>query len=87
MALKDLLVCVDQTEGALFRLRLAADLAARHGSRITALFARAWPHAQLDRRKAAELGLVSGEKMHLLDEGIAASIKIVEGRLQATWMT
>jgi nucleotide-binding universal stress UspA family protein len=84
MALKDLLVCVDQTEDALLRLRLAADLAARHRSRITALFAREWTRAQLDRRKAAELGLVSSEKIRQLDEGIAASIKIVEGRLQTT---
>jgi len=84
MALKDLLVCVDQTEGALFRLRLATDLAARHGSRLTALFAREWTHAQLDHRKAAELGLVSSQKMRLLDDGVAASIKVVADRLQAT---
>jgi hypothetical protein len=63
MALKDLLVCVDQTEDAMFRLRLAADLAIRHGSRLTALFAREWTRAQLDHRKAAELGLVSSERM------------------------
>jgi len=35
MALKDLLVYVDQTENSLVRLRLAADLAIRHGSRLT----------------------------------------------------
>jgi hypothetical protein len=35
MALKDLLVYVDQTEGADVRLRLAADLASRHSSRLT----------------------------------------------------
>ena len=84
MALKDLLVCVDQTEDALFRLRLAADLATRHGSRLTALFAREWTRAQLDRRKAAELGLVSSERVRRLDEGIAASIKVVADRLQTT---
>ena len=42
MALKDLLVYVDHTEDSLIRLRLAADLAIRHGSRLTALFVREW---------------------------------------------
>lgn len=37
MALKDLLVHVDQTEAALLRLRLAVDLACRHASQLTAL--------------------------------------------------
>ena len=50
MALKDLLVYVDQTERSLVRLRLAADLAVRHGSRLTALYAREWTRAQLDWR-------------------------------------
>jgi nucleotide-binding universal stress UspA family protein len=59
MALKDLLVYVDQTENSLVRLRLAADLAIRHDSRLTALYVREWNRAQLDARKAAELGLVS----------------------------
>jgi K+-sensing histidine kinase KdpD len=46
MALKDLLVCVDPTEDSLARMRLAADLASRHGSRLTALHAREWSEAQ-----------------------------------------
>jgi hypothetical protein len=50
MALKDLLVYVDQTESSLVRLRLAADLAVRHGSRLIALYAREWNRAQLDWR-------------------------------------
>jgi hypothetical protein len=83
MALKDLLVCVDQTEDAVVRLRLAADLASRHGSRLTALFAREWTLAQLDRRKTAELGLVTRDEIHLLDESIAASIVTVADRLKA----
>jgi hypothetical protein len=40
MALKDLLVYVDPTEDSFLRLRLAVDLAARHESRLTALFVR-----------------------------------------------
>jgi nucleotide-binding universal stress UspA family protein len=84
MALKDLLVYVDQTDASLVRLRLAADLAIRHGSRLTALYAREWSRAQLDRRKAAELGLVSAEGLHLLDERIKASIDAIAERLQAS---
>ena len=77
MALKDLLVYVDQTEDALTRLRLAADLAPRHGSRLTALFVREWTQAQWERRKAAELGLVSAEGMRQLDERTRASIDAI----------
>ena len=40
MALKDLLVYVDQSKHAAERLRLAADLARRHQSRLTALYVR-----------------------------------------------
>ena len=39
MGLKDLLVYVDQT------LRLAADLASRDSSRLTALYVRKWSRA------------------------------------------
>jgi nucleotide-binding universal stress UspA family protein len=82
MALKDLLVCVDQTEDAVVRLRLASDLASRHGSRLTALFAREWTFSQLDQRKAAELGLIERNRLQLLDESIAASISAVASRLK-----
>jgi nucleotide-binding universal stress UspA family protein len=67
MALRDILVCVDPTEAATVRLRLAADLAGRHGSHVTALFVHEWSRAQLDLRKAAELGLVSAERLHRVD--------------------
>jgi HEAT repeat protein len=59
MALKDLLVYVDQTENSLVRLRLALDLAIRNDSCLTAIFVKEWIRDQLDLRKAAELGLVS----------------------------
>ena len=84
MALKDLLVCVDQTQHSLVRLRLAADLAIRHGSHLTALYAREWSQEQLDWRKSAELGLVSAEGLHKLDERIEASIDAVAERLCTT---
>ncbi|HLN09148.1 MAG TPA: universal stress protein [Xanthobacteraceae bacterium] len=74
MALKDLLVYVDETRGAILRLQLAVDLAIRNGSRLTALYVREWNQAQLDQRKAAELGLVPASEIHRLDERIKASI-------------
>jgi nucleotide-binding universal stress UspA family protein len=84
MALKDLLVYVDQTEGACFRLRLAADLAYRHKSRLTALFVREFSQAQLDLRKDAELGLISGEDLDRLDRHIQSSIAEAVDRLRST---
>jgi nucleotide-binding universal stress UspA family protein len=83
MALKDLLVYVDQTENSLVRLRLAADLAIRHDSRLTALYVREWNRAQLDARKAAELGLVSAAGLQNLDQRIGASIDSVAERLRS----
>jgi nucleotide-binding universal stress UspA family protein len=84
MALKDLLVYVDQTENSLVHLRLAADLAIRHGSRLTALYVKEWSRTQLDRRKAAELGLVSAAGLRNLDQRTEASIDAVAGRLRST---
>jgi len=46
------------------RLRLAVDLAIRNGSRLAALYVRGWNQAQLDQRKAAELGLVPARAVH-----------------------
>lgn len=84
MALKDLLVYVDQTESSLVSLRLAADLAVRHGSHLTALCATEWTTAQLDRRKSAELGLVSAHGMRDLDRNIEVSIAAVVDRYRST---
>jgi len=66
MALKDLLVYVDQTDGAHLRLRLAADLASRHGGRLTAIFVWEWTPIQLEERSKAEMGLVSAEQLDRL---------------------
>jgi nucleotide-binding universal stress UspA family protein len=84
MALKDLLVYVDESESSPIRLRLAAELAIRHGSRLTALHVRERSRAQLDLRKAAELGLVSAQGLHDLDRGIEASIEAAAERLRST---
>jgi nucleotide-binding universal stress UspA family protein len=86
MALKDLLVYLDQTENSLSRLHLAVDLAVRHESHLTALYVREWSHDQLDRRKSAELGRVSREALHRLDETIETSIEAAAERLRSTLM-
>jgi len=83
MALKDLLVYVDQTEGALVRMRLAADLAGRHASRLTALHVRDWSRAQLNQRSTAEMGLVSAKDINKLDRQIEASIDGAADRLRS----
>jgi len=67
MALKDILVYLDQTEPATVRLRLAVDLACRHGSFLTALFVRERDQAQLDGRRIAELGCASAGQVERLD--------------------
>ncbi len=87
MALKDLLVYVDQTEDSLVRLRLAVDLAVRNDSRLTAIFVREWNRSQLDLRKAAELGLVSAAGFDSLDRRIETSIDAVAERLRSTLET
>jgi hypothetical protein len=87
MALKDLLVWVDQTEGADLRLRLAADFASRHGSRLIALFVWEWNAARLEERSKAEIGLVSAEGIDGLHRHIEASISGTAGRLRSTLET
>jgi hypothetical protein len=61
MALRDLLVYVDQSEHASQRLRLAGDLACRHKSRLTALYVRELNPAQRHEQSIAELGQGSSE--------------------------
>jgi nucleotide-binding universal stress UspA family protein len=70
MALKDLLVFVDKTAEALQRLGMAADLAARHGSRLTALYVHEWNEAQLHAHRTAEMGRVSGAEFAGLDRRV-----------------
>lgn len=83
MALKDLLVYLDQTDGASVHLRLAADLARRHDSRLTALYVREWSPAQIDDRKNAELGLGSAQELDELDRRIEGSIDQAAERLRS----
>ena len=83
MALRDVLVYVDQTQSALPRLRLAADLAARSGSRLTALFVHEWSQTQLEQRATAELGLVSPSGVDQLLHRTENTIQVAAGHLQS----
>jgi len=56
----------------------------RHGSHLTAPYAREWSRAQFDRRKSAELGLVSVKGLQNLDQYIEGSIDAMTGRLRST---
>lgn len=74
MALKDLLVWLDQTNRSFVHLRLAADLARRHGSHMTALYVREWNPAQLAHRNTAELAGRPLADVEALDTAVEASI-------------
>jgi nucleotide-binding universal stress UspA family protein len=84
MALKDVLVYVDQAESALISLRLAADLAIRHGSRLTALYVREPNDAQLRWHRSAEAGLVSAKDLHELERSIERSMQAAAERLESS---
>jgi len=82
LALKDLLVYVDQSEHASERLRLAADLACRHMSRLTALFVRELNPAQRHEQGAAELGQGSSDAISRTNQRIQNSIDEAAERLR-----
>lgn len=82
MALKDLLVHVDQSERASGRLRLAADLARLHGSRLTAIYVRELNPAELHLQSVAELGLGSLSAMNRINQQIRKSIDEAAERLR-----
>lgn len=83
MALKDILVYLDQTESTRVRLRLAVDLAVRNASHLTALYVMEPSAAELDERNTAELGLVSAKELDRLDRRLDSSMKAVEQQLQS----
>ena len=56
-------------------MRLAADLASRDSSRLTALYVRKWSRAQFEEQVTAELGLVTAEESDHLQRRIEAAIK------------
>jgi nucleotide-binding universal stress UspA family protein len=81
VALKDVLVYVDQSEHAFERLRLAADLARRHQSRLTALYVRELNPAQRHEQGTAELGQGSSEAITQTNRHIQKSINAAVERL------
>jgi nucleotide-binding universal stress UspA family protein len=83
MALKDLLVYVDQTSHASERLRLAADLARRHNARLTALFIRELSAAQRHEQSVAELGQGSAEAITHTNRRIRHSLEEATMRLRS----
>jgi nucleotide-binding universal stress UspA family protein len=83
MALKDLLVWLDRTNRTSAHLRLAADLARRHGSCLTALYVRGWKPAQLAQRKTAELAGRSLADLEDLNESVSAAMDASAVKAQA----
>lgn len=75
MALKDILVHVDSSNAGKTRLHLAADLAARHSARLTALYVREYSIDQQHRLRSAELGLASGKQSDALRRSIDAELE------------
>jgi len=84
VALKDILVHLDQSERATQRLRLAVDLAARHGSRITALYTRELTAAQMSTLRAAELGLASWNDVARVNQSVSAGVSESRRQLEAS---
>ncbi len=82
MALKELLVHLNQAKGAGQRLRLAMELAKRHASHLTALFVEEWSSDQLAARAVAELGLAAAADLSTLDRSVAADIEAAASRLR-----
>jgi nucleotide-binding universal stress UspA family protein len=75
MALKDILVHVDSSEAGKTRLRLAADLAARHSAHLSALHVREYSIDQQHRLRSAELGLASGDRTDALRQSIDTELE------------
>ncbi|HEX2941312.1 MAG TPA: universal stress protein, partial [Rhodopila sp.] len=67
MALKNLLVHLDLAEGCERRLQAATDMASRHAARLTGLFVKDQSVAQINRAKAAELGLSPARELAMID--------------------
>jgi len=82
MSLRDLLVYVDQSERATARLRLAADLARRHKSRLAAIFVKELNPVQLHDQRIAELGLGSSAAIDRTNQRIRKSIDEAAERLR-----
>lgn len=69
-----MLVWLDQTNRSFAHLRLAADLARRHDSCLTALYVREWNPQQLAHRRTAELAGRPLADVEQLDHAVEASL-------------
>jgi nucleotide-binding universal stress UspA family protein len=74
MALKDLLVHLDDSASGLTRMRLAADLARRHQAHLTVIYIEQRTEAQLHQLRSAELGLLPADKLSELERFIDAAV-------------
>jgi nucleotide-binding universal stress UspA family protein len=83
MALRDLLVQIDESTAGLARMQLAADLARRHGARLSALYIRETSDHELRLLRGAELGLFPAQKLEELQFRIADLNREVAARLHA----
>lgn len=83
MAFKDILVHVDSSDAGKTRLRLAADLAARHHAHLSALYIREYSIDQQHRLRSAELGLASGDRTDSLKRNIEAELEASAGALRS----
>ena len=80
MALKDLLVYLDQSERAADCLHLAVDLARRHQSRLTALYVNEKTPSELHEQGIAELSRGSSDSMDWTRHNIQQSIDAAADR-------
>ncbi|HEY2464538.1 MAG TPA: universal stress protein [Steroidobacteraceae bacterium] len=83
MALKDVLVYLDQSEHAFRRLRLTADLARRHQSRLAALYVKELSPSQRHQQSISELGQGSAQAISRTNREIRHSIDEASERLQS----
>ncbi|MBB5373869.1 universal stress protein [Acidocella aromatica] len=72
MALRDILVYLDDSPGGLVRMRLAADLARRHQARLAVLYVMHDSDAQQHSLRTAELGLLPAAEYADLEASIAS---------------
>ena len=83
MALRDLIVHLDQGESAGERMRLAANLAQRHGCRLTAVYVRQQNEAQSDLQRTAELARASCKDFDRIRKHVGLCIDNAATRLQS----
>ena len=83
MALRDLIVHLDQGESASERLRLAANLAHRHGCRLTAVYVRERNESQSGLQRTAEMARASCKDFDRIRKQVRLCIDNGATRLQS----